>query len=185
MLFKQKITPRVVIPYISKTRNRFSLIVPALAAFSLVFKPKSYFNIGGKFIFSIGAFYSTSRKNISKSSDFFKKVYKSANNPFFIVNNFLKQYPNPELAKANLDYKLINTILSNHINDFKLSKEAFFLLMKLTRDHPLKFHELPLSKEGKANFQNMLGVTKRGVNSKAGVYIFINKITGEGYVGSS
>ena len=31
----------------------------------------------------------------------------------------------------------------------------------------------------------MLGVTKRGVNSKAGVYIFINKITGEGYVGSS
>lgn len=29
----------------------------------------------------------------------------------------------------------------------------------------------------------MLGVTKRGVNSKAGVYLFTNKITGEGYVG--
>lgn len=57
--------------------------------------------------------------------------------------------------------------------------------MKLTRDQPLKFHELPLSKEGKANLQNMLGVTKRGANSKAGVYIFINKITGESYVGSS
>ena len=54
--------------------------------------------------------------------------------------------------------------------------------MKLTRNEPLKFDELPLSKEGKAYFQNMLGVTKRGVNSKAGVYLFINKITGEGYV---
>ena len=75
MLFKQKITPRVVISYISNTRNRFSLIVPVLTAFSLVFKPKPYFNIGGKFIFSTGLFYSTSRKNISKSSDFFQKVY--------------------------------------------------------------------------------------------------------------
>ena len=54
--------------------------------------------------------------------------------------------------------------------------------MKLTRDQPLKFEELPLSKEGKAYFHNMLGVTKRGINSKAGVYLFINKITGEGYV---
>jgi hypothetical protein len=57
--------------------------------------------------------------------------------------------------------------------------------MKLIENQPLKFNELPLSKEEKANFQNMLGVTKRGVNSKAGVYIFTNKITGEGYVGSS
>lgn len=29
----------------------------------------------------------------------------------------------------------------------------------------------------------MLGVTKRGINSKAGVYLFKNKITGECYVG--
>jgi len=57
--------------------------------------------------------------------------------------------------------------------------------MKLIEGQPLKFNELPLSEEGKANFQNVLGVTKRGVNSKAGVYIFINKITGESYVGSS
>lgn len=215
MLFKQIIIPRVVIPYTSNTQNRLSIIAP-LAAFSLVFKQKSYFNItlrplgvlgcgvGGKFNFSWcshplgkGLFYSTSplqgksarasRKNISKSSDFFQKVYsdKSANNPFFIVDNFIKQYPNPELAKANIDYKLINTILSNKIQDFNLSKEAFDLLMKLIDNQPLKFNELPLSKEGKANFQNMLGVTKRGLNSKAGVYIFINKITGESYVGSS
>lgn len=186
MLFKQKIGPRVVIPSISNTWNRFSLIVPASAAFSLVSKPKPYLNIGGKFIFSIGSFYSTSRKK-SKSPDFFQKVYsdKSANNSFFIVNNFLKQYPDPESAKANLNYKLINTILSYHIKDFKLSKEAFDLLMKLTEGQPLKFNELPLSKEGKVNLQNMLGVTKRGVNSKAGVYIFINKFTGESYVGSS
>ena len=182
MLFKQKITPRVVISYISNTRNRSILIGPVLAAsFSFVFKPKPYFNI------ALGARFYTSRKNISKSSDFFQKVYseKSVNNPFFIVNNFLKQYPNPELAKANLDYKLINAIFSNHIKDFKLSKEAFDILINLTRDQPVKFNELPLSKEEKANFQSMLGVTKRGVNSKAGVYIFINKITGESYVGSS
>lgn len=202
MLFKQKINPRVVIPYISNIRNRLSFIV-LLAAFFLVFGPKPSFNIGGKFIFSTGSFYSTSsfrglalkwsksarasRENISKSSDFLKKIYsdKSANNPFFIVDNFLKQYPNPELAKANLDYKLIKTILSNHMQDFNLSKEAFDVLMKLIENQPLKFNELPLSEERKANFQNMLGVTKRGVNSKAGVYVFINKITEEGYVGSS
>ena len=49
--------------------------------------------------------------------------------------------------------------------------------MKLTLDQPLKFEELPLSKEGNAYFKDMLGVTKRGHNSKAGVYLFINKIT--------
>ena len=121
-----------------------------------------------------------------KSDSFFQRVYdKSANNPLFIVNNFFKQYPNTKSAGADLDYKLINTILGKYINDFKLSEEAFDLLIKLTKYHPLKFDELPLSNQAKAYFQNMLGVTKRGVNSKAGVYIFINKITGESYVGSS
>ena len=48
--------------------------------------------------------------------------------------------------------------------------------MKLTKDEPIKFDELPLSKEGKDYLQDMLGVTKRGVNSKPGVYLFINKI---------
>lgn len=178
-------------------------------ALSLVFKPKPYFN--GKYLFSTRSFYSTSSKlslsnrstssgaialpslspsgglGKAKSDGFFQRVYsdKSANNPFFIVNNFFKQYPNPDLARANIDYKLINTILGNHINDFKLSEEAFDLLMKLTQYEPLKFDELPLTNEVKAYFHNMLGVTKRGVNSKAGIYIFINKITGEGYVGSS
>ena len=63
-----------------------------------------------------GLLYSTSSKPKGKSYDFFQKIYsdKSANNPFFIVNNFFKQYPNTDLAKANLDYKLINTILGNH-----------------------------------------------------------------------
>lgn len=121
-----------------------------------------------------------------KSDSFFQRVYdKSANNPLFIVNNFFKQYPNTNLAKANINYKLINTILGKQINDFKLSEKAFDILIKLTKYHPLKFDELPLSNEGKAYFQNMLGVTNREVNSKAGVYIFINKITGESYVGSS
>ena len=58
--------------------------------------------------------------------------------------------------------------------------------MKLIKQgQPIKFEELPLSKEGNVYFQNMLGVTKRGDNSKAGVYLFLNKITGESYVGSS
>jgi hypothetical protein len=173
-------------------------LINPLTAFSQVFKPKACLKAGGKYIFSsslrtpsaygglgIGSLYTTSSKPKGKSDDFFQKVYsdKSANNPFFIVNNFFKQYPNPELA--NLDYKLINTILCNHVKDFKLSEKAFDLLMKLTKDHPLKFEELPLSKEGKVYFQNMLGVTKRGFNNKAGVYLFLNKITGESYVGSS
>lgn len=191
MLFKQEVTRGVVTPYISAyTTNTFSLINP-LAALSLVFKPKSYFNTSlrarSKYNFCAGSLYSTSSKPKSRSDDFFQKVYsdKSAHNPFFIVNNFFKQYPNPDLAKANIDYKLVKRILGNHIKDFKLSKEAFDLLMKQTGDQPLKFDELPLSREGKAYFQSVLGVTKRGVNNKAGVYFFINKITGEGYVGSS
>jgi len=129
----------------------------------------------------------------------FQKVYsdKSAKNPFeptgashkaalwkFIVDNFFKEFPKSDLAKANIDYKLINTILCNQ-KDFKLSEEEFDLLMKLTQDQPLKFEELPLSKEGNAYFKDMLGVTKRGHNSKAGVYLFINQITGESYIGSS
>jgi hypothetical protein len=57
--------------------------------------------------------------------------------------------------------------------------------MKLAQSQPIKFEELPLSEEGKAYFKSMLGVTKRGQNSKAGVYLFINKITGESYIGSS
>jgi len=195
VLFKQEVTQGV--SYISYTRNTFRLL-NRLAAFSQVFKLNPSFNTNlyphssgdyggarGKYNFYTGSLYSTSSKAKSETEDFFQKVYsdKSANNPFFIVNNFFKQYPNPDLAKANLNYKLINKILSNHIKDFKLSEVAFDLLMKLTRDQPLKFDELPLSKEGKGYFQNMLGVTKRGVNSKPGVYLFTNKITGEGYVG--
>ena len=49
---------------------------------------------------------------------------------------------------------------------------------------PLIFDEL-LSKEGKNYLQNMLGVTKRGVNSKAGVYLFTNKLQENVIVGSS
>lgn len=175
------------------TKNTFGLI-NRLADFSLVSKPNYIVNTGSsgilknsKYIYSTTSLYSTSSKAKGRSADFFNKVYsdKSGNNPFFIVENFLKQNPNPDLAKSNLDYKLINTILSNHIKDFKLSEKTFDFLMKLTMDQPLKFDNLPLSESGKAYFQDKLGVTQRGVNSKFGVYLFINKITGESYVGSS
>jgi len=162
--------------------NTFSFFYPlALAAFSQI-KPNPY---GSLFLYR--ALYSTSSKPPKgKSYDFFQKVYsdKSAINPFIIVDNFFKEFPTSDLAKANIDYKLINSILCN-LKDFKLSKEEFDLLMKLAQSQPIKFEELPLSEEGKAYFKSMLGVTKRGQNSKAGVYLFINKITGESYIGSS
>jgi len=115
VLYNQGVTKGVVTPYISYTRNTFSLINP-LTAFSQVFKPKPYLIAGGNYISLTGSLYSTSSKPKGKSYEFFQKVYsdKSANNPFFIVNNFFKLYPNKDLAKANLDYKLINTILCNH-----------------------------------------------------------------------
>lgn len=104
MLYKPKVTNGVVtsVPFFvrkigggpptsgyGKLRiNTFSFINPlVLAAFSQM-KPKPCFN---GHLFSIGALYSTSSKRPKgKSYDFFQKVYsdKSANNPFFIVDNF-------------------------------------------------------------------------------------------------
>ena len=163
----QEVIQHVVSSYICiyYTIKTFSMISPL--ALSLVFKNRSHFNMVNTFLFtSTRSFYSTSSKPFlsdqrssrnygalrakpagkGKSDSFFQRVYdKSANNPLFIVNNFFKQYPNTNLAKANIDYKLINTILGKYINDFKLSEEAFDLLIKLTKYHPVKFDELPLS----------------------------------------
>lgn len=50
VLYKPEVTQGVVTPYISYTRNTFTLINP-LTAFSQVFKPKPYLNAGGKYIF--------------------------------------------------------------------------------------------------------------------------------------
>jgi hypothetical protein len=156
------------------TRNTFSLINP-LTAFSQVFKPKPYLNAGGKYIFSsslrtpeIGknifiyffaayggrgtkSLYTTSSKPKGKSDDFFQKVYsdKSANNPFFIVNNFFKQYPNPGLAKANLDYKLINTILCNQTSWHR----------------PLQHRRTASSYEGAGVIRKKIGVSVRGIKT--------------------
>lgn len=202
----QEVTEGGVITYNLGISNRF-ILRNRLTAFSGVFKripsfytttlPRDKHSIYTRLFYSTRSKLSLARLEGSsvtskpavkgKSYDFFKKIYsdKSANNPFFIVKNFLEQYPCFELAKININYKLINTILGNFLKDFQLSEESFNFLIKLTKDQPIIFDELPLSKEGKNHLQSILGVTKRGVNSKPGVYIFINKITGERYVGSS
>jgi hypothetical protein len=93
VLYYQGVTQGVVTPYTPQARGSFSLINP-LTAFSQVFKPKPYLNVGSeareaslcrKYIFYIStgwSLYSTSCKPKGKSSDLFLKVYdKLPNNP--------------------------------------------------------------------------------------------------------
>lgn len=164
MLFKQEVTQGVVTPYKS-LRFTFSLINP-LAAFSRVFKPKLYFNPGSeareareareaslcrKYIFYIytgWSLYSTSCKPKGKSSDLFLKVYdKLSNNPCFVVNNLLQQYPNPDLA--NLDYKLIYPILCNQTSWHR----------------PLQHRRTASSYEGAGVIRKKIGVSVRGIKT--------------------
>jgi len=49
----------------------------------------------------------------------------SQNNPFIIVNSFFENFPDPALAKHNINVNLINLILGNHISNFNLSFEEF------------------------------------------------------------
>lgn len=64
-----------------------------------------------------------------KNEEFWRKVNSTDNfdseNPFIIVNNFLKEYPKlvkyPKLAKAVITLELISSILSRHIKTFYLT----------------------------------------------------------------
>lgn len=103
----------------------------------------------------------------------------SKNNPFLIVNNLLKKYPNQDLVKSNLTVDHINSILSLAISGFEITSDQFNLLIGI---EPLRLN-LPIHPD---EFTKVLG---KPVNNHKmgipGVYVFTNKETGCRYVGSS
>lgn len=102
------------------------------------------------------------------------------NNPFLIANTFLKNYPNKDLAKANIDYEVITLIL-NSIPKYKLSRSEYDAL---TIIQPVKFN-LPIDDESRDYFPEITGNLKSRGDSKPGVYVFIHKLNGCCYVGST
>jgi hypothetical protein len=108
---------------------------------------------------------------------------KPSKNSLDLVKNFFKKYPSSELAEANINYDLINSIFRGHIKDYQFSEKAFNLLLSLK--DPIIFDKLPLDNIERVYFREVIGITKRGIDSNAGVYIFTNKTNGKRYVGSS
>ena len=116
------------------------------------------------------------------SKDFWRKVNSSdisdKDNPFLLVNSFLKNYPNSDLANKNLDLDMINSILKCHLTNFQLTPNEFNVLRNIK---PLKF-ELPVTD---SSLVELIGKYTRNGLGKAGVYKFTNKDSGFSYVGSS
>lgn len=101
------------------------------------------------------------------------------NNPFILVNNFLKKFPTQELAKPNINLDLICSILTRHIPDFELTSKVFNLLKEI---QPIRL-ELPVSSSKLA--EHVGNYSRKGESGKGGVYVFTNKLNGFSYVGSS
>jgi hypothetical protein len=86
-----------------------------------------------------------SRTDSCRSSNevFWSKVNSSDlsdnENPFIIVNNFLKKY-SLEIVKDHINLQLIASILSRHIPDFNITAEEFNILSNIT---PVRL-ELPI-----------------------------------------
>lgn len=116
---------------------------------------------------------------IKNSNDFWRKVNSSdENNPFFIVNSFLKNFPNRELAKSSIDFNLINSILNAHLPDFNLTLSEFNSLKEIK---PISFN-LPVD----SSFKELMGKYTHGKETgKAGAYKITNKKNGLSYIGSS
>lgn len=135
----------------------------------------------------VDAIHKESQPGSTKTSEdvdrpFWRQVNSSKlddNNPFYLANRFLKDYPYYNLVISNLTCSIINSILSNQFKEFKLSPADFYNLMKIL---PIKI-ELPVDSK---DFVEIGGKYTRGAQlGKVGVYRFINKNNGFCYIGSS
>lgn len=101
-------------------------------------------------------------------------------NPAVIVNNFFLNHPNFETAKDNINFELINFILSKTINNFNITKEEFDVLLNI------KAIRLALPIENKDDLVKVVGKYLRyNSTGVAGAYVFTNKPLENKYVGSS
>jgi group I intron endonuclease len=94
------------------------------------------------------------------------------------VEKFLENYPNRELAKANININIIRNILGLHLPNFEITPEEFHLLKSIK---PIRF-ELPFRTK---KFPEIIGKPLRKGTGTMGVYLFTNKVNGYQYVGSS
>jgi group I intron endonuclease len=119
-----------------------------------------------------------------KKGQFWSKVnshnISDQDNPFILVNSFLKKYPTQELARPNINLDLICSILTRHIPNFELSPKVFNLLKKIS---PVRL-ELPLQMSNLLT-EHVGNYVRNGEIGKGGVYVFTNKLNGFSYVGSS
>ena len=131
--------------------------------------------------------YSTKSEKYQQD-EFFKQIARSlregssleSNNPFIIANSFLKRYPNFEIAKDNVNFEIIHSILSKHINNFNVTESEFEILRNII---PKRF-ELPIREKG--DFIEIVGkYARNGKSGRSGVYVFINKKNEFCYIGSS
>lgn len=122
------------------------------------------------------------KRSVRPSADFWRQVNtknkKNKMNPHYLVESFLQSYPNRELAKANLNYKLIVSILSLHVPNFHITLEEFNQLKSI---QPIRF-ELPFVESA---LPEIIGKPLREGKGIKGVYVFTNKLNGDRYVGSS
>ena len=94
------------------------------------------------------------------------------------MEKFLENYPNRELAKANININIIRNILGLHLPNFEITPEEFHLLKSIK---PIRF-ELPFRTK---KFPEIIGKPLRKGMGTMGVYLFTNKVNGYQYVGSS
>lgn len=100
------------------------------------------------------------------------------NNPFYLLNRYLKDFPNQTLGRENLTCSFINSILSNINTGFELSFSDFDFIMKIK---PVKL-ELPVDSK---SLIEVVGKYTGGIElGKGGAYKFTNLNNGFCYVGS-